>query len=72
MNTLKELIDAIIILGQIILVIRFVVCCIKESNYESNEIMNFKKQKKQAIIALILIVMVYDIPKLIESYFGAL
>lgn len=71
MDTLTDMIEAVVILGQIILAVRIIICWIKECNYESNEVQNFKKQRRQAAIALIVIACVYDIPKIIEYYFSA-
>jgi hypothetical protein len=63
------MINALIILGQGILVLRFILCAIRERDAEDSESQNYKKQKKRTLIAIILIACVYDIPKVIERYF---
>lgn len=68
MDTLQDLIQAVMILGQSILALRIIICAIRERDIESNEIQNYKKQKKSALIALIIIVCVYDIPALLQQY----
>lgn len=67
MNTLKDMIDALILITELALILRFVICCIQESDQEDQPQV-YKKQKRTAVIALIVIVCVYDIPKLINYY----
>lgn len=69
MDTLKELVDALILLTQSALVLRFIICCIKETDQEDQPQM-YKKQKRTALIAFLLILCIYDIPKMLEQYMG--
>lgn len=69
MDTLKELVDALILLTQSALVLRFIICCIKETDQEDQPQM-YKKQKRTALIAFLLILCIYDIPKMLEHYMG--
>ncbi|MBO5239152.1 MAG: hypothetical protein J6B50_10335 [Lachnospiraceae bacterium] len=68
MDTLKDLIDALILVTQLGLTLRFILCCIKERDQEDQPQV-YKKQKKTALIALILTVCVYDIPQVLMRYF---
>lgn len=69
MGTLKDLIDALIIITELVLTGRFILCCIKESNQEDQPQL-YKKKKQTVLVALIAIVCVYDIPRIIQNYFG--
>lgn len=68
MDTLMDLVDAIILVTELALVVRFIWCCIQETDQEEQRQAQ-KKQKRAVIVALITIICVYDIPKLLESYF---
>lgn len=68
MNTLKDMIDALVLITELALALRFIFCCIRESNQEDQPQL-YKKQKKTALIALIAVVCVYDIPMIISKYF---
>lgn len=69
METLEDLISALILFGHSVFILRFMICCIRETDQESQEMNNYKKQKRICVIALILLVCVYDIPKLLQKYF---
>lgn len=70
METLEELIDALIIITQAALALRFIVLQIQSADMEDQQAAQFKKQRKTIIIALVMVVCVYDIPRLLEKYFG--
>lgn len=69
MDTLKDLVDALIVITQSALVLRFIICCIKETDQEDQPQI-YKKQKRTALIAFLVILCIYDIPRLIERYMG--
>lgn len=71
MDTLKDMVDALIILTQSALALRFVICCVKETNQEDQPQM-YKKQRRMLLIALIAIICVYDIPQILKGYFGGI
>ncbi len=68
MSTLKDMIDALVLLTEIALVLRFIFCCIKQSDQEDQPQL-YRKQKRTALIALVAVVCVYDIPEIISKYF---
>jgi len=70
MATLQDMIAAIIFLGQMGFVLRFIICCIRESNQEAQDSATYKKQKRVCIVGFILLVCVYDIPAIIHKYFS--
>ncbi len=67
MDTLKDMIDAMVLITEIALALRFIICCIRESNQEDQQL--YKKKKCTALIALIAVVCAYDIPEIISNYF---
>ena len=71
MNTLQDMISAIIVVGHSALILRFIICLIREADQENQASANFKKQKRNCVVALILLVCVYDIPTLLQKYFAS-
>lgn len=69
MDLLEDLVEALIILTQLALVLRFILCCIKERDQEDQPQV-YKKQKRYLIIALVVIICVYDIPEILKGYLG--
>lgn len=70
MDTLKDLIDALLILTQGALVLRFIILCVQAADQEAQEQARYKKQKRTVVLAFVLLVCVYDIPSLLAAYFG--
>ena len=68
MDTLMDLIDALMIVTQAAIVLRFIWCCIQERNLD-NEPQMYKKQKTTLLIAFVLVICTYDIPRVIAGYF---
>lgn len=69
MDTLNDLIAALILAAQAALILRFIICSIRETNQEDQRISEYKKQKKTCLVAFLFLLCVYDIPKLLEQYF---
>lgn len=67
MDTLKDMIDAMVLITEIALALRFIICCIRESDEEDQQL--YKKKKRTALIALVAVVCAYDIPEIIGNYF---
>ncbi len=71
MDTLKQLIDFMIFLTQLALVFRFIMVSIEGADMTDPSVEKQQRRKRQNLfIALIAIACVYDIPKLVISYFG--
>lgn len=68
MDTLKDMIDAMVLITEIALTLRFIICCIRESDEEDQQQL-YKKKKRTALIALVAVVCAYDIPEIIGNYF---
>lgn len=71
MDTLKDLIDALMIITQVALVLRYIILKIQAADMEDQQVTQYKKQQKKIIIALIMVACVYDVPRLLDSYFGS-
>ncbi len=69
MDTLKDLIDAVILVAEIALVVRMVILSIQSANEEDQQAAQYKRQKRTVLKAIIIIACVYDIVKLAEGYF---
>lgn len=70
MDTLKDLIDALMIITQVALVLRYIILKIQAADMEDQQVTQYKKQQKKIIIALIMVACVYDVPRLLDSYFS--
>lgn len=70
METLKEIVDALIIITQAAIIMRYIWCCVQEAEEQEDQQKVHKKQKRSLVIAFIITVCIYDIPALIEQYFG--
>lgn len=71
MDTLQQLTDALILLVQMGLFVRFILLSIQMSDQENQQNSQFKKQRRTVLIGLIAVSCVYDIPRILQYYFGS-
>ena len=71
MDTLKDLIDALMIITQVALVLRYIILKIQAADMEDQQVTQYKKQQNKIIIAIIMVACVHDVPRLLDSYFGS-
>lgn len=71
MDTLQQLTDALILLVQMGLFVRFILLSIQMADQENQQNSQFKKQRRTVLIGLIAVSCVYDIPRILLYYFDS-